>query len=92
MSKKYKVFNYLMKHIEINPSTIEKLKSQPKEAIDYMGGIPNWYLFSCSNYYSECKNAIKYADYKYPDSDQTWEAVEKIKELVVRQKLFMFNL
>lgn len=90
LTKEDKVFNYLMKNIKIDMDTITRITEQPKEAIELYGGVRNWYLFSCPHY-SECEQAIKYADYKHPDSDETWEKVEEIKDLVVRMKLFSFK-
>lgn len=90
LTKEDKVFNYLMENIKIDMDTIARIMEQPKEAIELYGGVRNWYLFSCPHY-SECEQAIKYADYKHPDSNETWEKVEEIKDLVVRMKLFSFK-
>ena len=91
MTKKDKVFKYLMKHIKIDLNAIEELKRQPIDEINYMGGVANWYLLCCSNYYSECNDAIKYAGYKYPDNDRTWETVEEVKKSVVKTKLSLID-
>ena len=92
MRKERKLFEYLMDHISIDLNGIEEIKKQPTAQIYFMGGIKSWYLTSYANYYHECKDAISYAGYKYPDSDRTWRTVEAVKNLVVKQKLELINL
>lgn len=92
MRKKEKLFEYLMDNISIGLNGIEEIKQQPTAKIDFVGGVESWYLTSFANYYPECKNAIRYAGYKYPESDRTWRTVEAVKNLIVRQKLVLINL
>ena len=87
MSKKGKMFEYLMDNIFIDLNGIEEIKQQPTAQIDFVGGVERWYLASYANYYPECKNAIRYAGYKYPESDRTWRTVEAVKDSIVKQKL-----
>ena len=87
MTKKDLVFNYLAEHIEINWDAIEELKCQPKKSIDLVGGVTGWYLSSYSDYFDECRDAIKYANYKYPDSDRTWRTVDNVVKCIVKEKL-----
>ena len=90
MTKEDKVFNYLMDNIKIDINTLERILEQPKEALDLYGGIRKWYISSCPHF-SECEKAIEYADYENPDSNETWEKVEEIKELVLSMKLLPFK-
>lgn len=92
MRKKEKLFEYLKDHISIDLNGIEAIKQQPNAKIDFVGGVERWYLTSFANYYPECKNAIKYAGYKYPESDRTWRTVEAVKNSIVVQKLILMNL
>lgn len=81
-----------MDNISIDLNGIEAIKQQPTAKIDFVGGVKRWYLISCANCYPECKNAIKYAGYKYPESDRTWRTAEAVKNLIVKQKLELINL
>lgn len=90
MTKENKVFNYLMDNIKINVGAIERILEQPKKALDLYGGIRKWYIISCPHF-SECEKAIEYAGYENLDSDETWEKVEEIKDLVLNMKLLPFK-
>ena len=90
MTKEDKVFNYLMDNIKINVGAIERILEQPKKTLDLYGGIRKWYLFSCPHF-SECEKAIEYAGYENPDSNETWEKAEEIKDLVLSMKLLPFK-
>lgn len=91
-NRKEKLYEYLANHIEIRLDLIEKIKQQPQKQLDFMGGVAAWYKGSgCSNYYDECRHAIEYAGYRYPDSDRTWETAESEKNKVVEHKLAMLG-
>ena len=93
MSKLDKMRNYLKQVIEINFDYIEEIKQQPQSQIDLMGGVKEWYRSTgCSSYYTEIVNAIKFAEYKYPDSDSVWEKAERIKDEIVREKLSYLSI
>lgn len=93
MSKLEKMKECLLSSIEINMQQIEEIKQQPKSQIELMGGVKEWYRCTgCSNYYKEIVQAIKSAEYKYPDSDSVWEKAERIKDEIVREKLSLIQL
>ena len=93
MSKLEKMKNYLKQVIEINFDYIDEIKQMPQSQIDFMGGVAEWYATTgCSSYYTEIVNAIKFAGYKYPDSDSVWEKAERIKDEIVREKLSLVQL
>lgn len=93
MSKLEKMKECLLSSIEIDMQQIEEIKQQPKSQIDVMGGVKEWYATTgCSSYYTEIVNAIKSAEYKYPDSDSVWEKAERIKDEIVREKLSLVQL
>ena len=93
MSKLEKMKECLQSSIEIDMQQIEEIKQQPKSQIDVMGGVKEWYATTgCSSYYTEVVNAIKSAEYKYPDSDSVWEKAERIKDEIVREKLSLVQL
>ena len=93
MSKLEKMKNYLKQVIEINFDYIDEIKQMPQSQIDFMGGVAEWYATTgCSSYYTEVVNAIKFAGYKYPDSDSVWEKAERIKDEIVREKLSLVQL
>lgn len=93
MSKLDKMKNYLKQVIEINFDYIDEIKQMPQSQIDFMGGVAEWYATTgCSSYYTEIVNAIKFAGYKYPDSDSVWEKAERIKDEIVREKLSLVQL
>ncbi|MCI7714763.1 MAG: hypothetical protein MSL49_05570 [Lactobacillus johnsonii] len=88
MSKLEKMKNSLLSSIEIDMQQIEEIKQMPQSQIDFMGGVAEWYATTgCSNYYKEIVQAIKSAEYKYPDSDSVWEKAERVKDEIVREKL-----
>ena len=93
MSKKKKKKNYLKQVIEINFDYIDEIKQQPQSQINLMGGVKEWYATTgCSSYYTEIVNAIKFAEYKYPDSDSVCEKAERIKDEIVREKLSYLSI
>ncbi|MCC4467340.1 hypothetical protein [Limosilactobacillus reuteri] len=93
MSKLEKMKECLLSSIEIDMQQIEEIKQQPQSQINFMGGVKEWYRSTgCSNYYNEIVQAIKSAEYKYPDSDSVWEKAEKIKDEIVREKLSLVQL
>ena len=93
MSKLEKMKECLLSSIEIDMQQIEEIKQQPKSQIDVMGGVKEWYATTgCSSYYTEIVNAIKSAEYKYPDSDSVWEKAERIKDEIVREKLSYLSI
>ena len=93
MSKLDKMKNYLKRVVEINFDYIDEIKQQPQSQIDLMGGVKEWYATTgCSSYYTEIVNAIKFAEYKYPDSDSVWEKAERIKDEIVREKLSYLSI
>ena len=93
MSKLEKMKNSLLSSIEIDMQQIEEIKQQPQSQIDLMGGVKEWYRSTgCSNYYNEIVQAIKSAEYKYPDSDSVWEKAERIKDEIVREKLSYLSI
>lgn len=93
MSKLDKMKNYLKQVIEINFDYIDEIKHQPQSQIDLMGGVKEWYATTgCSSYYTEIVNAIKFAEYNYPDSDSVWEKAERIKDEIVREKLSYLSI
>lgn len=93
MSKLDKMRKYLEQAIKINMKSLEEIKQQPQSQIDLMGGVKEWYRSTgCSNYYKEIVQAIKSAEYKYPDSDSVWEKAERIKDEIVREKLSLVQL
>lgn len=93
MRKLEKMKECLLSSIEINMQQIEEIKQQPKSQIELMGGVKEWYRCTgCSNYYKEIVQAIKSAEYKYPDSDSVWEKAERIKDEIVREKLSLIQL
>lgn len=93
MSKLDKMRKYLEQAIEINMQSLEEIKQQPQNQIDFMGGVREWYRCTgCSNYYKEIVQAIKLAEYKYPDSDSVWEKAERIKDEIVREKLSYLSI
>ena len=93
MSKLEKMKKCLLSSIEIDMQQIEEIKQQPQSQINFMGGVKEWYrITGCSNYYNEIVQAIKSAEYKYPDSDSVWEKAERIKDEIVREKLSLIQL
>lgn len=69
-------------------STKTVIKKQPRNKIEFMGGVKGWYLSTKSDY-KLIKNAIEFAQYKNKYSDRNWITVNNLWREVVNEKLIL---
>lgn len=88
MNKKKLARRFLEDNLDIDLNYIDEIKKQPKNKIEFMGGVKGWYLSTKSDY-KLIKNAIEFAQYKNKYSDRNWIAVNNLWREVVKEKLIL---
>ena len=88
MNKKKLARRFLEDNLNIDLNYLNEIKKQPRNKIEFMGGVKAWYLSTKSDY-KLIKNAIEFAQYKNKYSDRNWITVNNLWREVVNEKLIL---
>lgn len=88
MNKKKLARRFLEDNLDIDLNYLDEIKKQPRNKIEFMGGVKSWYLSTKSDY-KLIKNAIEFAQYKNKYSDRNWITVNNLWREVVKEKLIL---
>lgn len=88
MTKKELAKKFLENNLKIDLNYIDKIKKQPRNKIEFMGGVKGWYLSTKSDY-KLIKNAIEFAQYKNKNSDRNWITVTNLYFEIANKKLIL---
>lgn len=88
MNKKKLARRFLEDNLNIDLNYLNEIKKQPRNKIEFMGGVKGWYLSTKSDY-KLIKNAIEFAQYKNKYSDRNWITVNNLWREVVNEKLIL---
>ena len=86
MNKKKIARKYLEDNLDIDLNYLDEIKKQPRNKIEFMGGVKGWYLSTKSDY-KLIESAIEFAQYKNKTSDRNWITVSNLWREVVNEKL-----
>lgn len=86
MNKKKIARRFLEDNLDIDLNYLDEIKKQPRNKIEFMGGVKGWYLSTKSDY-KLIKNAIEFAQYKNKNSDRNWITVNNLWREVVNEKI-----
>lgn len=88
MNKKKLARKFLEDNLDIDLNYLDEIKKQPRNKIEFMGGVKGWYL-STKQDYKLIKSAIEFAQYKNKYSDRNWITVNNLWREVVKEKLIL---
>lgn len=88
MNKKKLARRFLEDNLDIDLNYIDEIKKQPRNKIEFMGGVKGWYLSTKQNH-NLIKNAIEFAQYKNKKSDRNWITVSNLWREVANKKLIL---
>ena len=88
MNKKKLARRFLEDNLDIDLNYLDEIKKQPRNKIEFMGGVKGWYLSTKSDY-KLIKSAIEFAQYKNKYSDRNWITVNNLWREVVNEKLIL---
>lgn len=88
MNKKKLARRFLENNLDIDLNYLDEIKKQPRNKIEFMGGVKGWYLSTKSDY-KLIKSAIEFAQYKNKYSDRNWITVNNLWREVVNEKLIL---